>query len=117
MRRTYSALLLALSFIALCPTPAHTQLDQHASHPAVGAATGAAVSAHELSIPAEAQNLYASGMRKLSVDKNPSAALEDFHKAIARAPGFYEAHYHPGLPVLLWAMSPKPKSIFRNRSS
>jgi tetratricopeptide (TPR) repeat protein len=51
-------------------------------------------------MPAEARNLYASGRQKLSIDKNPSAALRDFHKAIARAPNFYEAHYQCGFVYL-----------------
>ena len=58
------------------------------------------VSAHELSMPRKARNLYGSGMKKLYGDKNAQGALEDFEKAVLRAPNFYEAQFQSGMAML-----------------
>lgn len=53
---------------------------------------GATVSAHELSMPQSARNLVQSGKQKVYAHKNPESGLLDFQKAVARAPGYYEAY-------------------------
>lgn len=74
---------------------------------------GSTISARELSIPQAARDLLASGKRKLNVDKNPQPALLDFQSAIAKAPGYYEAHYQAGLAYLALQNSGEAESSFR----
>ncbi len=61
---------------------------------------GSSVSAHELSMPAKARDLVASGKKKLYEEKNAKGGLEDFQQAVAAAPGFYEAYYLIGMSYL-----------------
>jgi tetratricopeptide (TPR) repeat protein len=56
------------------------------------ASAGAAISAHELSMPESARSLMQSGKKKLYVDKKPDAGLKDFQQAVSIAPGYYEAY-------------------------
>jgi Carboxypeptidase regulatory-like domain/Tetratricopeptide repeat len=61
---------------------------------------GSSVSAHELSMPKAARDLFDSGKAKLYADKNPRKALNDFESAVAKAPGYYEAYYQMGMTYL-----------------
>jgi predicted Zn-dependent protease len=63
-------------------------------------ATGAAISAHELSMPAAARKLVDSGKKKLYAGNNPEAALHDFEAAVWKAPDYYEAYYQLGMAYL-----------------
>jgi len=70
------------------------------------------ISARELSIPQGARDLFASGRKKLTLDKNPQSALLDFQSAIAKAPGYYEAHYQAGLAYLTLQNSTEAEKSF-----
>jgi Tfp pilus assembly protein PilF len=59
--------------------------------------SGPTVSAHEMSMPREARELVSSGRAKLYIRKDPQASLGDFTRALAKAPGYYEAHYETGM--------------------
>jgi hypothetical protein len=59
------------------------------------------ISLHELSMPYKARALMESGRKKVYVDKNVQAGLVDFQRAVAIAPGYYEAHYQIALAGLL----------------
>jgi tetratricopeptide (TPR) repeat protein len=70
-------------------------------HPTSSAPPGGqTISAHELSIPPAAHDLFASGKTKLYTDKNPQAALRDFQSAAAQFSGYYEAVYQTGMCYL-----------------
>jgi len=84
--------------------PAHPSSQQHAA--------SSTISARDLSIPQDARDLLASGRKKLNVDKNPQSALLDFQSAIAKAPGFYEAHYQSGLAYLALQNSTEAEKSF-----
>ncbi|MGA8230361.1 MAG: tetratricopeptide repeat protein [Candidatus Acidiferrales bacterium] len=58
------------------------------------------ISAHELSMPAQARELMESGQKKLYQDKDAQAALADFKRAIAAAPDYYEAYYQAAMAYL-----------------
>ncbi len=60
----------------------------------------AEVSAHLLSIPANARAAFDAGKQKLYRDKNPEGSLGDFQKAVSISPGFYEAYEQMGLAYL-----------------
>ncbi len=62
--------------------------------------TAITVSAHVLSMPRRARDVYQSGMKKLYLDKNAQGALDDFQKAVERAPKFYEAELQRGMAYL-----------------
>jgi tetratricopeptide (TPR) repeat protein len=57
---------------------------------------GPAVSAHILSMPEKARNAFNDGKKKLTQGKNPKASIDEFQKAIAAAPSFYEAYEQMG---------------------
>jgi len=78
-----------------------------------GGASSGTISAHELSIPQKARDLVSSGRKKMQVDKNPQAALQDFQAAIAAAPGYYEAYYHAGMAYLALGKRDDAESSFR----
>jgi tetratricopeptide (TPR) repeat protein len=61
---------------------------------------GAAISAHELSMPAAARKLVDSGKKKLYAGNNPEAATRDFEAAVGKAPDYYEAYYQLGMAYL-----------------
>ncbi|MGB8322195.1 MAG: carboxypeptidase regulatory-like domain-containing protein [Candidatus Acidiferrum sp.] len=60
-------------------------------------ATGASISAHELSIAEGARNLYRDGKKKLYNENKAQESLWYFEKALAQAPDFYEARYQLGM--------------------
>jgi hypothetical protein len=62
---------------------------------------GATISAHEMSMPHAATELFASGKKKMYVEKNPQGALADFQAAAAAGPGYYEAFYQMALANLI----------------
>jgi tetratricopeptide (TPR) repeat protein len=62
--------------------------------------SGLTVSAHEMSMPREARELVSSGRTKLYTQKNPQASLDDFARALVKAPNYYEAHYETGMAQL-----------------
>jgi tetratricopeptide (TPR) repeat protein len=72
---------------------------------------GAPVSTHELSMPRKARELVSSGKKKLYVNKDSQGALEDFQKAVAKAPGYYEAYYEIAMVYLTIG---KPEEAERN---
>lgn len=61
---------------------------------------GNLVSAHELSMPEKARDLMDSGRRKFYADKDVLGSLEDFQKAAAIAPAYYEAFYQMAVAEL-----------------
>jgi Flp pilus assembly protein TadD len=71
------------------------------------------ISAHELTIPEAARNLFASGKNKLYADKDSQAALRDFQSATERAPGFYEAYYQAGMAYLALQKEVEAEKQFR----
>lgn len=71
------------------------------------------VSAHVLSMPRKARDLYQSGMNKLYQEKNVEGALEDFEKAYQRAPKFYEAHFQSGMAMLRMGKGAEAEARFR----
>jgi len=58
------------------------------------------ISVHELSMPAPARELMASGQKKLYQDKDSKGALADFQRAISAAPAYYEAYYQAAMAYL-----------------
>jgi tetratricopeptide (TPR) repeat protein len=68
-----------------------------AMHNPLPSAPGGSVSAHELSIPEAAMNLYREGKKKLYTQNNAEGALSNFQKALAATPEFYEARYQAGM--------------------
>lgn len=73
----------------------------------------AAVSAHELSMPAKARELFASGQEKLYQNQDAKAAVADFEQAVAVAPTYYEASYQLGMAYLVLNDAPKAEIAFR----
>ncbi len=63
-------------------------------------APGSTISVHELSMPAAARELVASGKKKLYAEKNLRGALKDFQAAVAKAPQYYEAVHLVGMAYL-----------------
>jgi Tfp pilus assembly protein PilF len=62
--------------------------------------TDAAISAHELSMPRGARELYSSGMKKLYAENNAQGGLADFQKCLRKAPSYYEAQFQAGMAQL-----------------
>jgi len=58
------------------------------------------VSTHELSIPQKARDLMAAGKIKLYQQKDAASAIQDFDRALAAAPDYYEAEYQIGMANL-----------------
>lgn len=75
-------------------------LRPEAKKPAAENPSGTSVSAHELSMPADARRLAESGREKLYAENNPQAALHDLKNAVAKAPDYYEAYYQLGVAYL-----------------
>jgi tetratricopeptide (TPR) repeat protein len=65
------------------------------------AASTQSVSAHELSMPAKARGLLASGQKKLYEDRDTKSAIADFQQALTVAPTYYEASYQLGMAYLV----------------
>jgi len=74
---------------------------------------GPTVSAHELSIPQNARDLVASGKKKVYVDKNPEAGLQEFQYAVAVAPGYYEAYLEIAMAYLSMGKVNEAQENFR----
>ena len=79
----------------------------------VSNSTASTVSAHVLSMPRRARELYQSGMKKLYVEKNAQAALQDFQKAVQHAPKFYEAELQSGMALLSLGKGPEAEVAVR----
>jgi tetratricopeptide (TPR) repeat protein len=71
------------------------------------------ISAHELSMPHAARDLYDSGRRKLYGEKNAIGALEDFQKCLYKAPKFYEAQFQLGMAYLSLGKGHEAEASFR----
>jgi tetratricopeptide (TPR) repeat protein len=71
------------------------------------------ISSHELSMPQKARTLMESGKKKVYIDKKVQAGLEDFQRAVAIAPGYYEAHYQIALAGLLLGQRDLAEKSFR----
>jgi tetratricopeptide (TPR) repeat protein len=71
------------------------------------------ISTHELSMPQKARTLMESGKKKVYTDKNVQAGLEDFRRALAIAPGYYEAHYQIALAGLILGQRDLAEKSFR----
>lgn len=76
-------------------------------------ATVYVISAHELSMPRGARDLYNSGRQKLYGDKNAIGALEDFQKCLYKAPKFYEAQFQLGMAYLSLGKGHEAEASFR----
>jgi Tfp pilus assembly protein PilF len=77
------------------------------------AASGAKISAHELSMASGARDLAASGRKKLYVDKQPQAALGDLEHAVAIAPGYYEAYFEMAMAYVTLGKKENAQGDFR----
>src|ERR1700730_3629690 len=71
------------------------------------------ISTHELSMPNKARTLMESGKKKVYTDKNVQAGLEDCRRAVAVAPGYYEAHYQIALADLILGQRDLAEKSFR----
>jgi tetratricopeptide (TPR) repeat protein len=80
---------------------------------APSAAAGSTISTHELSMPQDARELFASGKKKLYVDKNAKAALSDFQSATSKAPAYYEAYFQAGVAYLSEQNPAEAEKLFR----
>ena len=63
----------------------------------IDSVAAAKVSAHEMTMPKTARDAFATGMKKMYVDKNAQGALADFQAAVAAAPDYYEALHQMAL--------------------
>jgi carboxypeptidase family protein/tetratricopeptide repeat protein len=52
----------------------------------------ATISAHQLGVPAKAQDAFAKGQKLLHEDAQPAKAIPEFQRAIHEFPGYYEAY-------------------------
>jgi tetratricopeptide (TPR) repeat protein len=75
--------------------------------------SGSTVSVHELSMPQAARELVASGKKKLYVDKKPEAGLQDFQRAVAEAPNYYEAYREIATAYLTMGRAEEARENFR----
>ncbi len=71
------------------------------------------VSAHVLSMPQKARGLYESGMKKLYGERDALGALEEFQKAVRKAPSFYEAEFQLGMASLSLGKGTEAEANFR----
>ena len=79
----------------------------------VSTPSGFSVSAHELSMPRTARDLVASGKRKLYADKNAQDALQNFRRAVASTPGYYEAYCEMAVAYLTLGRADEAEKSFR----
>jgi carboxypeptidase family protein/tetratricopeptide repeat protein len=77
------------------------------------ASAAGSISTHELSMPAKARDLMASGKKKLYKDKDAAAGLADFQQAIAEAPRYYEVHYQVAMAYLTLGNRKEAEKSFR----
>jgi tetratricopeptide (TPR) repeat protein len=71
------------------------------------------VSAHELSMPQKARDLMLSGKQKIFYAKDVQGGLADFQKAVAIAPGYYEAYYQIAMTLLELGKRDEAEKNFR----
>lgn len=76
------------------------------------AASGASVSAHELGMPRKAREAYRKGM-ELASKMKPEEGVEQFHRALQEAPGFYEAYYEMGMAYVSLGKNEEAEQAFR----
>jgi tetratricopeptide (TPR) repeat protein len=77
------------------------------------AATGALISAHELSMPQKARNLMGTGKKKLYAEKKPQDGLKDFQQAISIAPDYYEVYCEIAMAYLTLGNTEEARVNFR----
>jgi tetratricopeptide (TPR) repeat protein len=77
------------------------------------ASSGQTVSAHEMSMPKQAREFVSSGRVKLYTQKNPQASLQDFARALAKAPEYYEAQYEIGMAQVRLGHTEDAETSFR----
>ena len=75
--------------------------------------TNPTVSAHELSMPGKARDLFASGEKKLYEGHDAHGAVTDFEQALVIAPTYYEASYQLGMAYLLLNNMALAETAFR----
>jgi tetratricopeptide (TPR) repeat protein len=71
------------------------------------------ISTHELSMPPKARALMESGKKKVYAEKKVQAGLEDLRRAVAIAPGYYEAYYQIALAGLILGQPDLAEKSFR----
>ncbi|MGD0428060.1 MAG: carboxypeptidase regulatory-like domain-containing protein [Candidatus Acidiferrales bacterium] len=76
-------------------------------------ASASSVSTHEMAMPQKARDLLASGEKKIYQDKNPQGGLQDLQRAIAIAPGYYEAYYQTAMAYVSLGNSGEAERAFR----
>ncbi len=76
-------------------------------------APASSVSTHEMSMPQKARELVVSAEKKIYQDKNPKGALRDLQRAIAIAPGYYEAYYQTAMAYVSLGVSAEAEKAFR----
>ncbi|HEY1482273.1 MAG TPA: tetratricopeptide repeat protein [Candidatus Acidoferrum sp.] len=81
--------------------------------PSGAGATGASISAHELSIAESARNLYREGKKKLYNENKAQDSLWYFEKALAQVPDFYEARYQLGMAYVGMGKTDEAEKDFR----
>ena len=89
--------------IYLKPRPSNSTTSPHATP----------ISIHELSMPYKARTLMESGKKKVYTDKNAQAGVVDFQRAVAIAPGYYEAYYQIALAGLILGQPDLAEKSFR----
>jgi tetratricopeptide (TPR) repeat protein len=72
------------------------------------------VSVHELSMPAKARELMASGKQKLYQQRNAQASLADFQQALTVAPAYYEAAFQLAVAYFTLNDHARAETFFRN---
>lgn len=77
------------------------------------AGPASSMSAHELSMPQQARELMASGMKKIYQNKDPKGGLADLERATEIAPGFYEAYYQIAMAQLASNNNDEAEKAFR----
>jgi tetratricopeptide (TPR) repeat protein len=75
--------------------------------------TSSPVSAHVLSMPQKARGFYETGMQKLYNERDATGALEEFQKAMRKAPSFYEAEFQSGMASLSMGKGAEAETNFR----
>jgi tetratricopeptide (TPR) repeat protein len=77
------------------------------------AAPGAAVSAHEMTIPQDARDRVAAAKKKMWSDKNLEAGIADLRQVTAATPDYYEAYCEIGLGYLMMGKTTDAEANFR----
>jgi tetratricopeptide (TPR) repeat protein len=71
------------------------------------------ISAHELAVPQKARDLVDAGKKKMYQAKDAAGALEDFQRAIAAAPDYYEAYGEAGIASVALGKPSDAEASFR----